>query len=247
MALFQRYLVLGFSALLLHSPGSLRAQSAVADASGTFRTFCVAVDGRVSKLFYDYQGRQVPIAASNINFSSPHRRPENGIVSLYRQLPPVPPATTPRRVPVKDVVIGSGGPWLVFLTTTNNPADPDRPIVNSLVVDQSWTTHPAGMVRIFNFSRTPIAVQAGAGPVELAPAQSQLVPYPDAKEPFLWLKAAVKSKGEWVMRLNAPQRIVHEGTRATWVLFDRPVTEDSPKPRLMVRNLVDPVPSPISP
>lgn len=198
-----------------------------------FRTVSVDIHQSIGGLFYDHPTGQIELTAGAGTLSSPYPCPPSGIVSLYRQLPPVPPETEPRREPVVDVRLGPGGPWLVFLSGDRSGK------IHALPFEQSWDKHPANTVRIFNFTRTPVAIQAGGREARLTPTQSELMPYPE--EPQLWLKVAIFAENQWALRNSTPQRIL-PGTRATWLLLERPPTRESPEPRIVVRHLVEPAP-----
>lgn len=214
----------------------LRAQPATPAADVLFRVVCVDVYGSVGELFYDYKGAKIPFAATEGVLSQPYRSPPSGTVSLYRELPPLPPSTLPRREPVADVTLGAPGPWLVFLSNA-----PGRGL-RALAVEQTWETHPAGTVRIFNFCGSEINLQAGDRQARLAPAAFATVPYPPS--PQTWLKVAINTPDQgWQLRTSTPQRVI-PGTRATWILLERPPTLETPEPRIIVRNLVEPAPPP---
>lgn len=214
----------------------LRAQPAAPDTPVIFRVVCVDVYGSVGDLFYDYKGEKIPFAATEGVLSQPYRCPPSGTVSLYRELPPVPPSTLPRREPVADVTLGAPGPWLVLLSHT-----PGRGL-RTLAVEQTWETHPSGTVRIFNFCGSEINLQAGDRQARLAPAAFAAFPYPDG--PQLWLKVALNTPDQgWQLRTSTPQRVI-PGTRATWILLERPPTLETPEPRVIVRNLVEAAPPP---
>ena len=239
MALFHRHLItvlLGSLSLGLIAPLFAQPEPTVGD-DVIFRTFSASLDKEISGLFYDLRSRQVPVAATNLNLSSPYTSPPGGLVALYRELPPLTPEEKPRRLRVADVRLGPGGPWLLLLTTEPNRETPDQPVVRTHLIDHSWKAHPVAHVNILNLCRTPITLQLGSETVELAPGQSRLQPYPAANH--LWLKAAVLTDGQWEVRLSTPQRIMSATTRATWALFDRPITLDTPTPRILVRNLVE--------
>lgn len=225
-------LVLG----LLAGASALRAQPAPPEADVLFRVVCVDIYGSVGDLFYDYKGEKIPFNATEGVLSQPYRRPPSGTVALYRELPPVPPSTVPVREPVADVSLDGPGPWLVFLSSASGRG------LRTLAVEQSWETHPAGTVRIFNFCGSEINLQVGDLQARLSTAAHTTVPYPP--RPQTWLKVAINTPDlGWQLRTSTPQRVI-PGTRATWILLERPPTLEVPEPRIIVRNLVEPAPPP---
>ena len=207
----------------------------------TFRT--LSIDEGVSGLFYDDHGKQIALAAGELGFSSPYPVPANGLVALYRELPPVPPEEKPRRVPVTEFRLTGEGPHLVFFSSSRNAANPAQPHIGTIPVDDSWKIHPTETVRIFNFCKTPAGVKFAKHVLEIAPSKSETVPYPGGQQ--AWLKAAVPSEGKWQVRISGPQAIV-PNTRSTWVLLDLPPTADQPdRHRILVRNLIDFSPAPV--
>jgi len=206
----------------------------------TFRT--LSIDQGVSDLFYDDRSRQIALAAGDMSFSQPYPVPASGLVSLYRELPPVPPEDKPRRVPVTEFRLTGEGPHLVFFSSTRNAANPAQPLIGAIPVDDSSKIHPVDTVRIFNFGKTPAGVKFATHVLEIAPSKSEIRPYPDDRQ--AWLKAAVPAEGKWQVRISGPQAIV-PATRSTWVLLDLPPTADEPdRHRILVRNLIDFTPPP---
>jgi hypothetical protein len=111
--------------------------SAQPDAPVVFRTFSASLDTDIAGLFYDLRDRQIPVSANNRALSSPYVSPPGGLVSFYRELPPVPPEEKPRRIPVAEVRLGSGGPWLVLLADQPDPAAPGQSVVRAHAIDAS--------------------------------------------------------------------------------------------------------------
>jgi hypothetical protein len=220
------------SALCLVFPGLAYPQSPdTPSVPVQFRTVCVDINRSIGGIYYDYKTEQVELSAADGILSAPYRCPPSGIVSLYRLLPPTPPETKARREPILDMRLAPGGPWLVLLARDNAGK------MHAYPFEQSWESHPAHNVRIFNFSRSQIALKAGSREARLSPAQYELVAYPEA--PHLWLKvAALAENNQWEVRTSTPQRVL-PGTRATWILLDRPPTPDAPEPRIVVRHLVE--------
>lgn len=248
MAFLQRYLIARFAVLvatvfLANGP----VHSAQNDGADTvFNTFCVNLDGYVSGIYYDCRGEKIEITASNVGLSSPYKAPPGGLVSLYRELPPIPPETKPRRVPVAEIRLGTGGPWLVVLSATPNPASPGQPSISASAINHSWEDHPVGMVRIFNFCPSRAAFQLAGQAFELAPGETRIVPLPKSELPQLLVKAAVKKEDQWQLHINRPQRILPLGAtaRLSWVLMEVPPDIENPEPRFLLRNLLEDAPVP---
>lgn len=239
MALSRRSLIISCLAWISLCAGvttGLRAQaSRTDDPPVMFRAVCVNVYGTIGDLFYDLKTEQIPFLAGDGTLGPSYRCPSSGVVALYRQLPPVPPETKPRKDYVADIRLGPGGPWLVVVNK-----DPKSGKIQTMAVDENWSAHAAGTIRIFNFCHDPVALRAGSTEARLGISESTTIPYPADNQ--LWLKVAVSlADGNWEARCSSPQRII-PGTRATWILLDRPPTLESPDKRIVVRNLVEPAP-----
>lgn len=234
---------------------AVRAQPTATDAKPpvTFRTF--AVGDSLSALFYDDRGKPVAVSAGNL-FSHPYTAPEGGRLALYRLIPNADPQKPPHRVPVATVTLGDAGPYFVFLTAIHNPADPPRPRVEALVIDDSWEQHPEETIRVVNFSRVRVAVKIGDILSELASAEHRLFPYPMGEERKIRVQAAALTPDEgWVSRISGLKQF-KRGARSTFVITDQmPPLREGPSSRpvepipglLTLRNLIDTTPPPPKP
>jgi len=243
MAFLLRHLTL-FIALALAISLSATPASAQTEAASTFRTFCTNLDGQVDGVFYDLQGQKISLSASNAGLSSPYPRPSDGLVSLYRELPPVPPETKPRRIVIAEARLGDGGPWLLLISAARGQAT-----ITAKAIDHSWEKHPVGMIRIFNFSPKRAAFHIADNVFELLPGEDRSVPLPRLETSQLLVKIAAHEGDQWRLRINRPQRIPSADTpvRLTWVLLELPPDEDNPSPRFIIRNLLENAPTPIAP
>lgn len=204
----------------------------------TFRT--LALGAAVSGVFYELKGKPIAVTAGSSGFSSPYIVPEGGRVMLYRLLPPEKPEEKSRRVPVGDVQIGEGGPYLVLMI-----AEPETSQISTMLIEDSWGTHPVKTVRVFNFSRRRAMVKLGEFVVELPTTQSHIFPYPDGNQ--VWLQAATKENETWVLRVGGPQ-VTLPKARSTVVLIDQPVSIERKNPfAVLVRNFIEFEPEPPAP
>ena len=231
-------------AFLLFSPLS-RAQPTPDIPPVTFRTLALGLDS-VSDVFYDLaRGQPVSIAATNSSFSASYVCPKNGLVSIYRLIPPVPPETKPQRLPVAEARIGKGGPWLLLMIPSlENPKQ-----VDVRIVDDSWDVHPVVTMRIFNFSKRRAGIKIDENTFEVPPGGSQIVGYPPNADQ-VWVRAAMMDENGWVIRVSGPQATIPK-TRSTLILADGRPERDNPETRsVTTSNLVDvapPLPSPSMP
>ena len=216
------------------------AQAEPAEPPVVFRTLALvrALDG----VFYeDRPGHAIPLVASLSGFSAPYPCPANGLVQIYREEPPVPPETKPRRVPVAEARLGKGGPWLLLIISS--PAGRRPPQVDLQVVDDSWTAHPVRTMRVLNYlkKRARAAVKIGGDTVELPAGGSYIFSYPGEAEES-WVQVAVQEEDGWVLRSSEPKATFPQ-TRSTMVLSNAPPSPMDPDPRgVMVNSLIDAVP-----
>jgi len=243
MAFIKRHLtrIAAIVALLLTAPGltiPACAQQPAPKPPVMFRT--LALGASVADVFYDLKSSAVSVAAGSSGFSSPYVAPEGGRVVFYRVLPPEKPDAKPRHVPVAEIQLGEGGPYLVLMIV-----DPEAGAISTKVVDDSWTVHPVKTVRLFNFSRRQAMVKLGGEVVELPTTQSHIFPYPDGTQ--VWLQAATKENETWVLRVGGPQ-VTLPKARSTVVLIDQPPSIERKNPfAVLVRNFVEFEPPPSVP
>lgn len=198
---------------------TVRAQGQDAPAV-TFRI--LALDEGVDGVCYDQRGGRVELTTVTAGFSTPYEVPAGGKVVFYRLRPAENPDEAPIRVTVADVNMAAPGPHLVFMASK-----PDSPSgVGLQVVDDSWSSHPPETVRLFNFSRRPVAVKIKDETAELKPAENRVMPYVATGQ--FWMQAATREKtGEWVMRVSAPQ-VGPPAARVTAIMFDQLPSVDRP-------------------
>lgn len=229
MAFLERYLTPGAcwrSSLVLAACMTLaffasgaRAQSEPPPAA--FRTLAFSAD--VSEVFYDLRGKPVPVAAATAGLSMPYEVPTGGRVVFYRLQPAETPEGKPRRVTVTDANLNGSGPFLLFMAA--RPESPGGIWMQE--VEDSWETHPADTIRLFNFSRRNVAVRIVIKDVvaELLPGQERILPY--VANGQFWMQAATKEAEGWVMRVSAPQ-VAPPTARITAIMFDQQPTPDRP-------------------
>lgn len=206
-----------------------------------FRT--LALSQLVSGIFYDdAKGRPVQVMASTGSLSAPYVCPPDGRVALYREEPPVPPETKPRRVPLAETQLGKGGPWLLLINTI--PASPGgQARLDLLAVDDSWEVHPVRTIRVLNYlkRRARAAVKIGGETVELPTGGSHVFAYPGGADES-WVQVAVLEENGWVLRSSGPKATIPH-TRSTMVLADTPPTAEDRDPRaVVITNLIETAP-----
>lgn len=208
-----------------------------------FRT--QALSHAVNGIFYDNdKGRQVPVMAATGNLSAAYVCPVDGRVAFYREEPPVPPETKPGKVPVAEVQLGKGGPWLLLMTPVK-AGGINMARMDVLVVNDSWEVHPVHTVRVFNFMkrRARAAVKIGGETVELAVGESHIFPYA-ANDNESWMHVAALEEDGWVLRSSGPRATIAQ-TRSTVILSDAPPTPYDKDPKeVVVTNAIEPAPRP---
>jgi hypothetical protein len=242
MAISKRYLNLfrlGLAGALIVVVA--RAQSAGAPAEPPpvkFRTLAVGNPVPLAGLFYEVNRKSVPLLVNDTDLSMPYDAPRQGALSIYREAPPVPPETKPRRITVAEVNLGKDPAYLVVLTAKSTTT------VSAAVISDSWEAHPFETVMVLNFSKRRVAVKAGDKLVELSPSGSHVFPYPPGDSEILTLQTATNDAGGWVLRMNSPQGIIH-GTRASIVISDVEPSQWDPHPEgINVINMIDTTPQP---
>lgn len=225
MALLQRHLTaLAAFVTGLTVPGVTSfAQSAPPPVM--FRTLAVGNSAAVANLFYESKGRSVPLLAGSLNLSPFYPAPDDGHLVIYRELPAIPPETKPRKLVVAETRLVPTGPSLVMLAATIQAGSPG---VTALTVNDAWDAQPADTVRVFNFSRRRTAIQLESATVELATAQSRVLPLaPDSR--IADLKIAVWEKEAWQLESANPPAIIPR-TRLVIVITDLEPTPQNPRP-----------------
>jgi hypothetical protein len=204
----------------------------------TFRT--LALGAPVAGVFYELEGKPVAVGAGSSGFSSSYVAPAAGRVGFYRLVPAERPEEKPRRVPVAEVQVGKGGPYLVLMIV-----DPETAAISTMLVEDSWETHPVKTARVFNFSRRRAMVKLAEEIVELPTTESHIFPYPDGNQ--VWLQAATKENETWVLRVGGPQ-VTLPKARSTVVLIDQPPSIERRNPyAVLVRNFIEFEPAPPAP
>ena len=204
-----------------------------------FRT--IALGSPVADLFYELKGESVPVTAGSSGLSSAYVVPPGGRVLFYRLLPAEKPGDKPRRTPVSEVSIGEGGPYLVLMAVNEETA-----AINTLLVEDSWATHPVKTMRVFNFSRRHALVKLGESLIELPTGQSHIFSYAEGGKERIQVKfqVATKENEAWVLRVGGPQ-VTLPKTRSTIVLIDQPPSPDRANPvAVLVRNFIEFEPAP---
>jgi hypothetical protein len=246
MAHSKRYLTLLFLAVA----GTLfpivgRAQPApVEPLPVKFRTLAIGNTVPLAGLRYDYNRKPISILVGDTEPSSPYNASPSGLITFYRESPPVPPETKPRRIPVAEAQLGNDPMyWIVLVARIQSGVT----TVTPLVINESWDAHPHETVRVLNFSKRKVAVKLGETAVEMAPSESHIFPYPSGDSEIVTLQTATNDAGQWVLRMNSPQGIIH-GTRASIVISDVEPSQWDPHPEgINVINMIDTMTPPPKP
>ncbi|MDF3056956.1 MAG: hypothetical protein K0R17_1171 [Rariglobus sp.] len=239
---FYRVLVLVITAM--SSASVLPAQSDRAEPPVLFRT--LALGESIDGVFYEVRpGKAVALSAARGGFSAAYESPEGGRVQIYREVPPIPPETKPRRVPVAEAQLGKGGPWLLMLVTSPDSRSGEPKRIQAVAVDDSWDVHPVKTIRVINYLRwrARAAVKIGGSAVEVPAGQSQIFSYPGESEES-WVQVAVLEDEGWVMRASEPKATFAK-TRSTLILSHVPPTREEPTPRgVVISSLIEIAPKP---
>jgi hypothetical protein len=249
MAITQRHLIIITVSLLggLISPARLHGQTESKEPV-VFRTLAIGNPEALSGLFYEQKGRPVQVRAGSTSLSPAYVCPPGGHLVLYRELPATTPDGVPQRVRMAEADFGDQGPYLLVLAAKSSTAGSGATGVMALPVRDSWDTHPAESVRIFNFSRRRAAVKLEADTVELATAESHVMPFP-ANARIFDLKVAVWENNAWMLASSNPPAIIPR-TRLLMVITDTPPSPYNPHPVEVDINAVyddSPPPAPMKP
>lgn len=214
---------------------SAQAQD-TANSSASFRT--LALGKTLSNVFYDYDGEAKNLMAGSTGFSAPYKADIGQRVDIYREIPGEKPGDPPQKLDIANFTLDDTGPYLILFHV--NPLKSDE--VHIKVVDDSWEIHPAGFMRVFNYSPRLAMIKVGDEVAELATAESHQFPYSNKLQ--VWLQAAVLDKEKWSLRVSAPQVLI-PNSRSTIVLVDQEPSEDRPvTEELLVRNFIERAPKP---
>lgn len=229
MAITQRHLITLAVLLLcgLVSSTPLRGQTGTAEPI-QFRTLAIGNPEALSGLFYEHKGRPVPVRAGSTSLSPAYVCPPGGHLVLYREIPATTPDGAPQRVRMAEADFGDQGPYLLVLAAKSSTAGSVTPGVLALPFNDSWETHPAESVRIFNFSRRRTAIRSEADTVELATTESRVTSFPLNARIFD-LKVAVWENGAWMLASSNPPAIIPR-TRLLMVITDTPPSPYNPHP-----------------
>jgi hypothetical protein len=241
MAIAERHLITRLIlAVIACSAWSFTAFGASANEASSPRQFRVLAIGDpvpLGGLLYDLNGKSVHLHASDVSLSTLYEAPKTDPLVLYREIPPPPPETKPRRVPVLSVDLGSRSPALLVLKATPSGT------VTSKVIDDSWDSFPPQTVRVLSFSRRSTAAQIEGNNAELPPLGFHIFPYSSAK-PRIRVKVASLNGGTWKLQFNNSQAVL-PGYRINMVVLDFEPTPQDPEPEgVNVLKMIDPLSPP---
>lgn len=209
-----------------------------------FRT--LALGESIDGVFYDVRpGKKVALSATRGGFSATYESPAGGSVQIYREFPPVPPETEPRRVPVAEAQLGNGGPWLLMLVTSPDSRSAENSRIQAIAVDDSWDVHPVKTIRVINYLKKSAraAVKIGGAAEEVPAGKSHIFSYPGEREES-WVQVAVFEQEGWIMRASEPHATFPR-TRSTLILSHAPPSPAEPDPRgVVISSLIEIAPKP---
>lgn len=248
MALSQRHLTLGLRLILLLAtlyawPRAYAQPVPTEPPPGQFRVLVSGSSGELSDLKYDLNGKAMSLYAQDTAISPLYQAPKDGVVEIFREIPPVPPETAFKRVSVAKVNLGTMKLALVVLRGSPGQG------VGAMVFDDNWKDFPSDSVRILSLSRHKTAIQVEqASAQQLPPLSHKVFPLTTVK-PRIRIKVASLDEDVWTMRFNNSQSVV-PGLRVNMVISDFEPTSEDPNPQgLSVFKMIDSLkpPAPDSP
>lgn len=251
MALSLRHLIPGACFAFLLAPTSALSAAPTA-VPATFKSLLISQTREsLGDLFYDNRGRKIPFLATTGRLSHPYPVPAGGLVSLYRELPPPAPETTPQKLPVADIRLDPAGTsWLVLMNSSLTPGS-TVPQIRTQILNSSLEAHPARTIRILNFSHSPVRIATGGDentggePSEVASGAQMLAPYPaDLTARRIWVRVAFIKKGAWSIEIKQPKGVIQNNTRVLWVITDSIPSPERPEPSLDLHTLTEAPPPP---
>lgn len=243
MRIFQYHILAPLLAVLAFA-SALSAQAEKPEPPVLFRT--LALGESIEGVFYEVRpGKAVALSATRGGFSAAYESPADGRVRIYREFPPVPPETEPRRVPVAEAQLGKGGPWLLMLVTAPDNRSGESGRIRAIAVDDSWDVHPVKTIRVINYLKknARAGVKIGGAAEEVPSGKSHIFAYPDEREEA-WVQVAVLEQEGWIMRASEPQATFPR-TRSTLILSHAPPSPAEPDPRgVVISSLIEIAPKP---
>lgn len=192
----------------------------VANPSATFRILSVV--GSYTDLSFDSRpGRDATAIAISRAPSPPYLRPSGDKLVLYRMLA-VPAGAAPDAKPVKEIAaeipLPAGElPLLIVVAPI-----PDGKLAAKVLTDDP-AKHPAGMLRLINFSTLPAMIAINDARYEANPAESKFIPQGTGGT---LLQVAVQQAGRWDLAFRK-ERLFRPELRSYGFIFNY-----SPDPEL---------------
>ncbi len=247
MALSFRHLITVLC-LLLGTTAFAQNTPAPEPPPATFRLFSILP---VADMIYDLRGKPVTVSVGQNAYSAPYLVPPTGELSFYRLVPSPEPGKPPVRVPVvsASAKAQNGAEDLVVLYPEDplvqyDEAAPPQPL-KSIVLDNTPTAHPSRMMRVFSFSRRPVAIKIGTQTVMLTAMQPTMIPYPEGSR--TWINVATTGEQSWQRVIGTPQMLA-ENTRLSLFLNDIPPSRNDPKPvGLSMKKIIESIAPPADP
>ncbi len=199
----------------------------------------LSLGGGLKNLYYDHLGEPVELTVGVSALSKSYPLVAGQPVTFYRLVPAENGVdSAPKQLPLAKVGLPDKGPYLIFLKETTISSRP----VEVWAVSDNWTEHPIGTMRVFNFTRQPIAAKVGNEVLEIVPRQSALYRYSGQNQ--TWLQVASEKDGEWKLSVSKPL-VTLSDMRSTIVIIDEEASIEFPNPKgLSIRNVMEPAPGP---
>ncbi len=243
MAFSRRHLILTLFALCGSGLRPLAAQ-APTEPPPSFRLLSL---GNAEPLRYDLDRKNTRIVnLTTTTYSRPQPLPANHQLQFYRLGESTVPNQPPPRLPVAEISIPHDAPMpvVVILIPGGLPGRP-LPILSNgetaefsaLILDDSETAAPRDHLRIISFSQRPAAVKLGEQGVQLAPFETQSIPYPTGSRTAL--QVATLYHQAWAPVISSMQMLAAD-TRITLLLSDAPPgPSGTPPADLRLRKVVE--------
>lgn len=222
----------------------MRSSLDAAEAARTFRIMTVA--SYVAGLKYEPGAGKKAVALSiNAQLFTTYAIPAGNDLVLFKEIPP-PPDAPPHTPPTRQIVAEAKLPLVTpRVLVVLMPDGPER--FRMVMIDDDPAAHPAGRVRLINFSNLKAAVRFNHAQHELAPGDSVL---DDWTKGGVLVQVAAMKNGQWKIAFRK-ERLIHANTRGYGFIFDYvadpSMDEDSNNPPpATVRFFADYVPPPKS-
>lgn len=208
----------------------MRAQSSAQSGGPAPRTFRIlTVTSFIPGVSYDAGVGSKPTSLSiNVQPFKAYPVPANNRLVLYREVPPppdAPPGTPPRKQTLAEAELPARVARVLVVVI---PEGADREAGYRLVViDDDPAEHPAGKLRLINFSKLEAAVALNRDRHTVAAGRSIMV---ESGQGGVLVQVAAQKSGQWKMVFRQ-ERLGRGDTRDYGLVFDYvydPAMDDDP-------------------